>query len=474
MHRRAKTLDRSASYTRFDLPLAVAAVGVHARCVLRAYPGVRNTLDDPNVDVILADTPNDVDDATRPTVLLSDNPHLAVPAFDSGVHNPIGWRRTVGHRVAALGPLDRLPSGVEAHHVVHIDDLDLIRRCHHLEDVANYHANTIERAGTLVRLAATGAPVHAADVDPQLEQLLGRELSTLLTRKIRRSDSGTRELHSIRTRRLALRDHSIHSRLREIGRNGLYPSPLFLPSISILLATNRPAFLNDAIDNVRKQNYPRLELILALHGDNFDHNAVEDAIAPLPPSVEVVRVGADRPFPVVLNAATAAASGDLVTKMDDDDLYDEHHVWDLALAHEYSGADLIGKGAEFVYLQRRNQTIERNRNHAETYSQYVAGGTFLIARDHLDAIGGWQGMPPHVDRTLIHNVVRSGGLVYRTHGYGYMLVRHGEHHSWTAADESFLTGAHAVHDGWQPRIAGFEPGTSLLRESYGSHPQFRQ
>ena len=45
--------------------------------------------------------------------------------------------------------------------------------------------------------------------------------------------------------------------------------------------------------------------------------------------------------------ATRVAQGTLLTKVDDDDLYGPEHVWDLVLARCYSGAAVVGKGAEF-------------------------------------------------------------------------------------------------------------------------------
>ena len=438
----------------------VVALGPCARAALAASPDVHTRLGRSNVDLVVADSPTEAEGVVQPTIVLSGNPSLAVPAFDPRMHNPIGWRRRVENRVAALGPIDQLPPGSHAKFIVNRNSPDMIRHCHHVEDVASYHANSTERAGTLVRLAAMGTPIHVVDGDPHLESMLGRELFAVLTTEIRDADDTTRELHSVRMRRMALRDHSIARRLREMGEVALMELQK-VPCVSIVLATNRPKFLKWAIANVQKQNYPRLELILALHGDDFDRSAIEHAIAPLSCPVEVVQISEEQGFPVVLNAATAATNGELVTKMDDDDLYDEHHVWDLVLAHQYSGGHLIGKGAEIVYLQRRNQTIERYRQ-AETYSRSVAGGTLLIARDHIDAIGGWQGIPPNVDSTLIDNVIRWGGLVYRTHGNGYVLIRHGQRHSWNAGDDYFLDGAGAVHNNWRPDLAGIGASSQRL------------
>ena len=39
------------------------------------------------------------------------------------------------------------------------------------------------------------------------------------------------------------------------------------------------------------------------------------------------------------------------TKVDDDDRYGPEHIWDLVLARQFSGATVVGKGAEFVYLE---------------------------------------------------------------------------------------------------------------------------
>ena len=388
-----------------------------------------------------------------PEQTATNDVRLAVPAIDPRVHNPIGWRRVVeDHRFAALGPLPKLPHDVSVPYAVKNTDLHLIRHCHHLVDVGDFHANARERAGTLLGLAATGALIHVADDDSELRGLVGNEFYSLLKTDIQCADANTRELQSIRMRRIALRDHFFGERTADTC--DLFNEPPSAPSVSILLATNRPNHLEQALAQVRKQNYPELELVLALHGDGFGELAVKNLVSRMPCALEIVRVGAEQPFPVVLNAATAAANGQLTTKMDDDDIYGEDHVWDLVLAHQYSGAHLVGKAAEVVYLQRRDQTVERNRNGGERYSRSIAGGTLFVARDDLKAIGGWRGVRPYVDRTLIDNVLDAGGLVYRTHGHGYVLIRHGERHSWDAGDDYFIDGATTIHDRWCGYLAG--------------------
>ena len=197
------------------------------------------------------------------------------------------------------------------------------------------------------------------------------------------------------------------------------PDPPEPARISVLLATRRPGHLAAALANVARQRYPRLELVLALHGPGFAPEAVERAIACFPHPVEVLRLDASRPLGSVLNAAADAASGALLAKMDDDDLYGAEHLWDLALAREYSGAALVGKFPATVYLARGDRTVRRRRVRSETWSASITGGAMLIGRADLERAGGWRRVPRHVDAALVEDVLRAGGGVYRTHDTGY-------------------------------------------------------
>ena len=372
---------------------------------------------------------------------------LAVPAFDPRIWNPIRWQRAVGNETAALGPVKRLPTGIVVHHVMPRDDLLRLRRMHHVKDVQAFHADVVTRAGDLVRLAAAGVVLHLADGDVRLRALLGDELHDLMTTDPSDFDAGTRELHSIRMRRIALRDHSLQARARHRGE-----AAAGLSLVSILLATNRPRFLPSVLATVARQTYPRLELVLALHGEGFED--VERHVAGFPYPTKVVRVAAHDSLGAVLNVATAASSGTLLTKMDDDDLYGADHVWDLVLAHEYSQAQVVGKGLEFVYLAASDQTIHQFSGYGEDYrARTLAGGTLLIARRDLDRVCGWRQVQRGVDQGLIEDVLRARGCVYRTHGAGFMLIRHGEGHQWKISSDFFLRRADTISPGRNPVLA---------------------
>lgn len=71
----------------------------------------------------------------------------------------------------------------------------------------------------------------------------------------------------------------------------------------------------------------------------------------------------------------------------------------------------------------------------------MAGGTILISQSDLRGVGGWRPVPKAVDTALIERVTQHGGLIYRTHGHGYIYVRHAQDSSatntWVVADSHF-------------------------------------
>ena len=440
---------------RADPPLgaAIAVLGPRARAVFAASSRVGHAPDGPAPDAALADSAEQAAGVRSPVVLLDDAAALAVPAFDPALDNPVGWVRDVEPRAAALGPPVRLPPGACTRRAVTPDDRRALLHCHHLEDVAAFHPDALRRAGTLARVAARGVPVRLADRDPTLAPLLGAELHGLMTRDARDADADAREALSIAMRRAALRSHSLGARARQLCEAaGVQPPPG--PRVSVLLATCRPGLLAGAVANVARQRYPRLELVLALHGPGFEAGAVENALRGFAQPVKRLRLDGERTLGAVLDAAAGAADGPLLAKMDDDDLYGPEHLWDLVLAHEYSGAALVGKFASTVYLARCNRTIRQRRVPGETWTRSISGGTMLLARADLERAGGCRPIRRHVDRALIEDVVRAGGTVYRTHDAGYLLVRHGNRHTWQRDDAEFLRGAESVHPGWQPALAG--------------------
>ena len=375
------------------------------------------------------------EDAASVGAMADDSPF---PAFDPRGFNPIGRRRDSDGETASLAPGRRA--------------LRRLRRAHVVSDSADFHADAVSRAALLSRLAAMGVVVHAADAEPRLKTLLGDDLFDIIDADPVGMDAFSREIRAMRSSRAAMRRHSSWARERMRGDADF-------PLVSILLATNRPGFLAWALDAAARQTYPRAELVLAMHGDGFGD--AERGLARFPHPVKTLRIPSSATLGAALAAAARAAGGSLLTKMDDDDFYAPDHIWDLVLAQVYSGADLVGKTQEFVYLADADKTAYLRQRGGERYwTHALAGGTMLITRRALARAGGWRDVPSGVDAALLEDALRSGARVYRVSGIGYVYARRGVGHTWNdakSAPAAILAQADRVWDGLRLDRAAVPP-----------------
>ena len=422
-----------------------------------------------------------LDDRLKEAIdLVLDFNQLSATAIDPGVVCPVGYRRVVGGRVGVVGSLVSgrngvgdavaLVEGLAANPGVDVFGLvrgvslpggvkvfdggfdqglvERLRRYGGVVDHPGLHGSVAERAEVLVGLAAAGIPVAAVGVDDELRNVIGDEMADLMASADMADlgDPEARDRLSVLLRRLGLSTGSQVSKWREIaGSLGLTVGPL--PTVSVVLATNRTEFLEHAIASVKAQTYPNVELVLVLHGEMFTRGDTELEELHGSPLV-VVRVPSEVVYGDVLNRGVAASTGSLIAKMDDDDWYSPEHLWDLVRAMDYSGADLVGKAAEFVYLEELDITIRRMVEGSETYgNRNLASGTFLIKRTTLNTIGGWRRIRINEDRGLIEDVVAAGDVIYRTFGHGYLLNRHVGGHVWEVDDGYFQGQAGETADG---------------------------
>lgn len=246
---------------------------------------------------------------------------------------------------------------------------------------------------------------------------------------------------------LAWQARSVHDRRHAHRAHGPRAALDDWPSVSLLLATHRTDHLPLALAQLARMHYPRLEVVVGLHGPGAQDDAVRAAVHALPHPARTVDIPAEATLGEALQRLSEVADGDLVAKVDDDDVYGPEHVWDLVVARDYSGAQVVGKALDWIHLAAEDTTVFRPTYPAEKYDDFVCGGTMLISRSDLLAVGGWRPVPKSVDRALLDDVLAAGGLVYRTHGLGYVYVRRPSGHTASVRDAHFHGGAVGRYDG---------------------------
>lgn len=331
-----------------------------------------------------------------------------------------------------------------------------VARHYRAVDCSPTSLDAVTTARLIVDLAGAGVPLVATAVPGEVAGLLGPDLVAAIEgcEVEGLADPRLRERHSVTLRRLVYKCHSVYENLAALAAaHGHAVSAS--PSISILMATNRPNMVTFALEQMAAQEYPNVEVLCGLHGFSLS-GATRERLAAIAPHAQLFEVSSDRDLGQVLAFLGERASGDLVTKWDDDDWYTTEHLNDLVAAMRYSGAGVVAKAAEYVYLSSLDLTLRRFRSNAETFSTTVAGGTLMLTRSMLEGIGGWPAGPRRVDRRLIEAVEAVGAPIYRVHGLGYLLRR--DHcatsHTWLAEDDYFLAQALDQRPGLDLEFAG--------------------
>lgn len=248
-----------------------------------------------------------------------------------------------------------------------------------------------------------------------------------------------------------LRDRTVHKAQRRIWREHTYThraltimDSLKLPhsdplqaSVSAVVSTNRPQHLSKVISTHAQQTHADRELVLVAHGFkipwDFAARAAEAGIE----NLQIVEVDSSEPLGTCLNRGIAAASGTVITKMDDDDVYGAHYLTDQVTALRYSDADLVGKQAHYLHLKGRNIVMCRFPEREHRYTDIVMGPT-LMGRRELFLEHPFAKRTHGEDTEFQQRLVNAGARIYSADRFNFVQVRGAHDHTWSVDDEQLL------------------------------------
>src|SRR5699024_459071 len=138
--------------------------------------------------------------------------------------------------------------------------------------------------------------------------------------------------------------------------------------------------------------------------------------------LKIITQSSDITLGECLNDCIEFVESDYITKMDDDDFYYPNYLLDAWIAKKYSQASIVGKNAQFVYMEGENLTIQRFRQQQQRFTTYVAGGTIFCETSLLKEYK-FSDIPRAVDTDLFNRVLGDGGNIFSTHPYEFCLYR---------------------------------------------------
>lgn len=214
--------------------------------------------------------------------------------------------------------------------------------------------------------------------------------------------------------------------------------PVGLPSVSLLVSTIRPERLEAVLRTAGGLQGVKPELVLCTHGFTADdievkrlsrHYGLDDVVVLERPRSESLGE--------CLNACVDAASGQVLSKMDDDDFYAPNYLQDLVHALAFSRADVVGKQAHYMYVAGHDATLLRFADREHRFTASVMGPTITARREVFESVR-FTDLDRGEDTRFLSDVRADGGRIYASDRFNYAQFRGLQNHTWKISDTALL------------------------------------
>jgi len=257
-----------------------------------------------------------------------------------------------------------------------------------------------------------------------------------------------------------LRDHMVHLAQRRIWREHTYGARVDQVlrevglaqhvrrprTVTAMVSTNRPHQIAHVVGQLARQRDVSLQVKLLTHG--FSPTDADVAVArDSGLDIEWLEQPETASLGECYNRIVERADGDVLAKIDDDDLYGPYYLFDQLAAMDYSGAEVVGKGAHFVYLEDEDLTILRFPESECQFTSFVLGPTIVGASELFRHVP-FRPITRGEDSGLLHDVGDAGARIYSSDRFGFIQCRSGQgKHTWRIEDSEVLASSRVVSYG---------------------------
>lgn len=302
-------------------------------------------------------------------------------------------------------------------------------------------------ARRIFEISAAGTPVVSAPSAAIPNFFSAQEVPVAATRDeaahISRALVVNPELND-RTVHLAQRriwqEHTYSHRVETILRSALpaVTPAVARPTVSALVPTIRPQQLENIFRTVGAQRGVTAQLVLLTHGFEVAPSEVAELQAKHGVA-DVVLLTAPRTVSLgeCLNLCVQASSGDVLTKMDDDDHYGVNYLSDQLFALDFSRADIVGKQAHYMHLLASKATLLRFGHKEHRFTDFVMGPTIMGHR-RVFTENPFQAVSLGEDTGFLRSASQADMQIYSADRFNFYQVRSTEGHTWQVHDAELL------------------------------------
>ena len=238
--------------------------------------------------------------------------------------------------------------------------------------------------------------------------------------------------------------HRVETVLRAVGMG---ERATRRPTIAPLVSTIRPEQIDHVLETLAGQQQVTMTPVILTHG--FTAPAASRARArELGLEIDWVTAEASTPLGGCYNLMLSRVEADYIAKMDDDDLYGDHYLFESLAAADYARADVVGKHAHYLHLSGPDLTVLRFADWEHRYTTFVSGPT-LVARADLAREVTFPETTTGEDTGFLSDCARAGARIYSASRFGFVQRRGTTFgHTWDISNAEVLATSTISH--WGP------------------------
>jgi glycosyltransferase involved in cell wall biosynthesis len=147
-------------------------------------------------------------------------------------------------------------------------------------------------------------------------------------------------------------------------------------TVSVIVRTvRRPQRLRECLQSLAAQSFREFELVLVDMSDGSASSIVEEMHGHLP-AFRHLKMDGTRSRPIALNRGIELAGGDLITILDDDNLWDPDHLENIV--RDFEGADLVYTGVRVQTFTATGELMHERIHHLPFDFPRLLEGNFIF------------------------------------------------------------------------------------------------
>ena len=230
-----------------------------------------------------------------------------------------------------------------------------------------------------------------------------------------------------------------------------------VPLASIVIASNRPHFIDRIVKNVTEQVYPNIEVIvIAQKYTEAQFNELEKKLKTGTKkfnAVHIIRNDSEDTLGTRLNQGIALSKGEYVAKFDDDDFYFPNYLQDALIPFKFGDYGIVGKKEIFIYLEGQNKTFVRYKGEYHKETNFLTGATLVFSRTALEKLS-FGNLNRGEDSNILEQAKQNGIKMYVADPFNFVVYRskNVSNHTWQVEDKFFTEKGSFVGEGLAEKI----------------------